>query len=85
MLSSLEQAILPLKPGEIGELVLTPSGLHIVKLEERSNVIYKPFEAVKADIMELLYRKKQDERFAQWLKELRLKASIQIKDGSGII
>jgi peptidyl-prolyl cis-trans isomerase SurA len=85
MLASLEQAILPLKPGEVGELVVTPSGLHIVKLEERSSGTYKPFEAVKADIMELLYRKKQDERFAQWLKELRSGASIQIKDGSGII
>lgn len=85
MLASLEQAILPLKPGEVGELVVTPSGLHIVKLEERSSGAYKPFEAVKADIMELLYRKKQDERFAQWLKELRSGASIQIKDGSGII
>ncbi len=85
MLASLEQAILPLKPGEVGELVSTPSGLHIVKLEERSSSVFKPFEAVKADIMELLYRKKQDERFAQWLKELRSRASIQIKDGSGII
>ena len=85
MLSSLEQAILPLKPGEVGELVSTPSGLHIVKLEERSSVVFKPFETVKTDIMELLYRKKQDERFAQWLKELRSRASIQIKDGSGII
>lgn len=85
MLPELEKAILPLKPGEVGELVSTPSGLHIVKLEERSNTKYKPFETVKADIREMLYRKKQDERFTAWLKELRTKASIIIKDGSGII
>lgn len=85
MLADLEKALLPLKPGEVGELVSTPSGLHIVKLEERITGAYKPFESVKADIIELLYRQKQDERFAAWLKELRSRASIVIKDGSGII
>lgn len=85
MLADLEKALLPLKAGEVGELVVTPSGLHIVKLEERSSGKAKPFEAVKADIKELLYRQKQDERFTSWMKELRTKASIVIKDGSGII
>ncbi len=85
MLAELEKAILPLKPGEVSELVSTPSGLHIIKLEERSSNKYKPFESVKADIREMLYRKKQDERFTAWLKDLRAKASIVIKDGNGII
>lgn len=85
MLADLEKAILPLKPGEIGELVSTPSGLHIVKLDERSSGKVKPFETVKADIQDLLYRQKQDSRFASWMKELRAKASITIKDGAGII
>jgi peptidyl-prolyl cis-trans isomerase SurA len=85
MLIDLEKAILPLKPGQVGELVVTPSGLHIVKLEEHFTGKVKPFELVKADIMELLYRQKQDERFALWMKELRTNASIVIKDGSGII
>lgn len=85
MLADLEQALLPLKPGEVGELVSTPSGLHIVKLDQRISGKLKPFESVKSEIIDLMYRKKQDERFAQWLKELRSRASIQIKDGSGII
>lgn len=85
MLADLEQALLPLKPGEVGELVKTPSGLHIVKLEERISGKVKPFEKVKAEIEEQLYRTRQDERFSQWLKELRAKASIEIKDGAGMI
>jgi len=85
MLADLENAILPLKPGEVGELVSSPSGLHIVKLEERLTGRYKPFETVKADIRELLYRQKQDERFSSWMKELRAKASIVIKEGNGFI
>lgn len=85
MLADLEQALLPLKPGQVGELVITPSGLHIVKLEERSNVAFKPFESVKEEIMEQLYRSKQEERFAQWMKELRSQASVEIRDGNGIL
>ena len=85
MLADLEKALLPLKPGEVGELVSTPSGLHIVRLDERTPGKAKPFETVKAEIKELLYRQKQDARFSTWMKELRSKASIVIKDGSGII
>ena len=85
MLAELENAILPLKSGEVGELVVTPSGLHIVKLDERISGKPKPFDTVKADIRETLYRKQQDERFNAWLNELRAKATIIIKDGSGIL
>lgn len=85
MLTDLEQALLTLKPGEVGELVKTPSGLHIVKLEERISGKVKPFEKVKAEIEEQLYRTKQDERFAQWLKDLRAKASIEVKSPDGMI
>lgn len=85
MLPELEKALLPLKSGEVGELVATPSGLHIVRLDDRSQTRYKPFDNVKADIREQLYRKMQDERFQAWLSELRAKATIIIKDGTGIL
>jgi peptidyl-prolyl cis-trans isomerase SurA len=85
MLADLEQAIMPLKPGEVGELVSTPSGLHIVKLEEKNTGKIKSFDKVKGEIEETLYRKKQDERFANWMKDLRAKASVEIKDTQGLI
>lgn len=85
MLADLEQALLPLKPGEVGELVKTPSGLHIVKLEGRESGKVKPLEKVKAEIEDQLYRARQDERFSQWLKELRAKASIEVKNPNGMI
>lgn len=84
MLAEFENALMPLKPGEVGELVVTPSGLHVVKLEERSATRYKPLEAVKYEIEEQLYRAKQEARFAQWMKELRSQASVDIRDDQGI-
>jgi peptidyl-prolyl cis-trans isomerase SurA len=85
MMPELESAILAMKPGEVSELVYTTSGFHIVKLEERTSGKMKPFESVKAEIEETLYRKKSEDRFNLWAKELRTKASIEMKDLSGII
>lgn len=85
MMPELETAILAMKPGDVSELVYTASGFHIVKLEERTIGKMKPFESVKAEIEEALYRKKSEERFSQWAKELRSKASIEMKDLSGIL
>ena len=85
MMPELEASILAMKPGEVSELVYTTSGFHIVKLEERTSGKMKPFESVKAEIEDALYRKKSEERFSQWAKELRSKASIEMKDLSGLL
>ena len=85
MMPELETAILSMKPGEVSELVYTPSGFHIIKLEERTTGKMKPFENVKAEIEEAIYRKKSEERFNQWAKELRAKASIEMKDLTGLL
>lgn len=85
MLPELEGAILAMKPGEVSELVYTTSGFHIIKLEERTTGKVKPFESVKSEIEEALYRKKSEDRFNQWAKDLRAKASIEMKDLGGIL
>jgi peptidyl-prolyl cis-trans isomerase SurA len=85
MMPELETAILGMKPGEVSELVYTPSGFHIIKLEERTAGKVKSFESVKAEIEDALYRKKSEERFNQWVKELRAKASIEMKDLAGLL
>lgn len=80
MQAELESAILAMKPGEVSELVYTPAGFHIIKLEERSSGKLKPFDSVKAEIEESFYRKKSEERFSQWAKDLRSKASVELKE-----
>jgi peptidyl-prolyl cis-trans isomerase SurA len=85
MLPELEKTILAMKPGEVSELVVTPAGFHIIKLEERIKGKVKPFESVKAEIEDAIYRKKSEERFNQWAMELRSKASVEVKDLKGIL
>jgi peptidyl-prolyl cis-trans isomerase SurA len=85
MQPELEKTILSLKTGEVSDLVSTPIGFHIIKLESRLTGVTKPFESVKAEIEEILYRKKSEERFSQWAKELRGKASIEIRELDGLL
>lgn len=79
MLPEIESTVITMKPGEISELVTTPAGFHIIKLEERSEGKVKPFETVSASIEELLYKKKSEARFKQWAEDLKKNAIIDIK------
>ena len=85
MQPELEKSILSLKPGEVSDLVTTPIGFHIIRLEARVAGTTRPFESAKAEIEEILYRKKSEERFSQWAKELRGKASVEIRELDGLL
>jgi peptidyl-prolyl cis-trans isomerase SurA len=79
MLAEIEGAVLALKPGEVSDIVTTPAGLHIIKLEERIPGKVKSFDEVKGDIEDLLYKQKSEERFAQWIADLKKGAAVEIK------
>jgi len=68
-----------LKPGEVSGVIRTPTGFHIIKLEERIPGRIKSFDEVKPEIEDRLYKKKSEERFNQWLTELKKDASIEIR------
>jgi len=79
MLPEIEENVINMNPGEISDLVNTPAGFHIIKLEERNPGKTRTFEEAKGEIEEMLYRKKSEERFGQWLAELKKAAAIEIK------
>ncbi|ACM22052.1 peptidylprolyl cis-trans isomerase, PpiC-type, SurA family [Geotalea daltonii FRC-32] len=79
MIGEIEAAVSGMKPGEVSDPVKTAAGFHIIKLEERSKGKPRPFEEVKAEIEDLLYKKKSEERFNQWVNDLRKGAAIEIK------
>jgi peptidyl-prolyl cis-trans isomerase SurA len=81
MSAEIEETVVGMKAGDISDLVNSTVGLHIIKLESRAPGKAKPFEQVKVQIEDILYRKKSEERFARWVHELRQGAAIEIRRG----
>jgi peptidyl-prolyl cis-trans isomerase SurA len=79
MLPEIGDTVAAMKPGQVSDLVLSKAGLHIIKLEEKALGKARPLGEVKAEIEEILFKKKADERFAQWVKDLRASVPIEIK------
>jgi len=79
MLPEIEHTVETMQPGDISDIVITPAGFHIIKLEKRFAKNLKTFDEAKGEIEELLYRKKSEERFKQWAADLRKGAAIEIK------
>jgi peptidyl-prolyl cis-trans isomerase SurA len=79
ILPEFEEQLVRMQPGEVSDLIYTATGLHIVKLEERSLGTPKPFEQVKAEVEDMVYRKKSEDRFNQWVADLRKGAAIELR------
>ena len=79
MQSDIEKTLATMKPGEISELVKTPAGIHIIKLEKKYVKSSKTFDEVKGEIEEIIYKKKSEERFKQWATDLKKNATIDIR------
>jgi peptidyl-prolyl cis-trans isomerase SurA len=79
MLTEIGDTVAAMKAGEVSSVVRSPAGLHIIKLEEKSQSTGKSFEEAKGEVEELLYKKKREERFNQWVKDLRASAAVEIK------
>jgi peptidyl-prolyl cis-trans isomerase C len=64
--------------GSISEVIKSPYGYHLFKVEEKVDPRTIPFEEAKKSILERLEREKGEEEYQRWLKELREKAKVKI-------
>ena len=71
--------ILKLQPGEFSKVIDMPTGYQIFRLDGISSTqdIEVP-EADREEIRKQLYNQKMEERFQEWLNELRAKSAIRI-------
>lgn len=82
MLPEIEEAVAGMKAGDVSDLVSSSLGLHIIRLDSRQPGAAKPFDQVKKEVEEMLYRKKSEERFSRWVEDLRSKAAIEVRRGT---
>lgn len=79
LLPAIERAIAPLVAGGVSDIIESPEGLHIVRVEEKHPKQYRPFDEVKFEIQGLVFQQKSEDVFQAWLVDLKNKAYIEIK------
>jgi len=79
LLPAFEKEALRLQVGEVGGIVRTEFGFHIIKLLERKGGQPLPFENVKEDVQKDYYEKEMEKAFRQFLTTLKEKSIIEIK------
>ena len=77
-LPEFEEVIFALREGDVSEVVRTPNGLHIVKIDAFTKGSEQPFPEIKAEIERRLLQKKIEQRFQDWTNELKDRAFIEI-------
>ncbi len=81
MASYMRETIVTLNPGEISKIVETDNTLQFFKLltiREGDYVARAPYDDVKDDIRDTLYRKEMESQFKEWIESLRGEAYIKI-------
>lgn len=76
---AIENAAFSLNKDEISTIIESPIGFHIIKVVDRRGAGTKSIESVRAEIREKIEEEKMQQRYAEWIKELRNKAHIEIK------
>ena len=79
LVPAFEREALRLKVGEVGNIVRTEFGFHIIKLLDRKGTDPLPFEEVKEKVWADYYESEMEKAFKQYISTLKQKAVIEIK------
>ena len=79
LLPAIERGVANLVPGGISDVIESPEGLHIVRLDDKKPKQFRPFEEVRQEIQALVFQQKSEDMFQAWLAELKNRAYIEIK------
>ena len=81
MAAYMRDAILSMHPGDISPIIETGSTFQFFKLlssREGDLVVKAPYESVKDEIRDILYRQEMEEKYKAWVENLREQAYIKI-------
>ncbi len=77
--SAIEGAARQLKPGEVSGPVFTKEGVNIIQLMDRHDGEPQPFEEVKEEIRDKLFKEKMGARYDLWLEDMKRYAHIEVR------
>ncbi len=80
MVEPFEQAAFSQPTGEVGEVVETPYGYHLILVQDKVAERKMPFEEAEDKIREFLKEEASVKELEKWVKELRQEAKIEVFD-----
>jgi peptidyl-prolyl cis-trans isomerase C len=78
MVQDFEEVAFSLQPGQMSEVVRTPFGYHVIKVEERKTGRALAFDEAKSQVKEDLTQRQSFERYQQYMVGLRSKAKVEV-------
>lgn len=81
MFEEMRESVVNLPLSGVSEIIDTPAGFQFFQLvssQEGSVVTQAPYESVKENIREILYKKQFDELYNEWIKNMRENTYIEI-------
>ncbi len=79
LIPTIEQAVAQLVPGGISDIIESPEGIQIIRMDDRKPKQFRRYEDVRREVQELVYQRKSDDMYQAWLVDLKNKAYIEIK------
>jgi len=79
LLPAIERGVSNLVAGGVSDVIESPIGLHIVRLDDKKPKQFRPYEEVRQEIQALVFQQKGEDMFQAWLADLKNKAYIEIK------
>lgn len=79
MIPEIDAVLFSLKQGEVSQVIESPLGYHLFRVEEKKDKFKKTFEEARDEIYNVLFMQKSQERFQEWMKELKRNAYISIR------
>ena len=79
ILPQIQKAIEQAPPGSVTEPIASPSGMHIIRVDDRKPSEFRPFEEVKEDVRSMVFQLKSEEAYIVWIKEQKDKNYIEIR------
>lgn len=78
LIEALDQAAFSLQPGQLSDVIETPNGMHLLKVEERQGAGQATLDDVRTKIEPLLRENAAKQRYQKWMEELRKRSRVQI-------
>jgi peptidyl-prolyl cis-trans isomerase SurA len=72
----MNDALAPLEPGGISELVVLPFGCSVLRLEDARELERLTYERAKPRLHEELWSRQMEEAYREWVEELRERTFI---------